>query len=165
METIAKHRKKLLEPYTQSSAAADIVASAKHLAHLVLASDRLLHRHKKKMLSEVLWLISEADGKYSTRYRSVEVVRLAQCEPTSTARIQHEHVFPRKRVTESILRDRERLLADPALLDTILEQTVGCVVTVDEHKALCDHEDGWRRYSNVPVLDMATSPPSIIHVS
>ena len=125
METISKHHKKLRSRYQRSAKANDIVASAKHLARLVLASEELLHRHKKKILSEVLWFISEADGKYTTRFRSAEVVRLAREEPTSLTRIQHEHVFPRKKVTERILKDSNRLLACPSLLDDLLDETVG----------------------------------------
>ena len=160
METIAKHNKKLVAQYKRSAEASDIVASAKHLAHLIVASEQLLHRHRKKILSEVLWLISEADGKYTTRFRSAEVVRLARDEPNSLMKIQHEHVFPRKRVTELILKERDLLLNDLPRLDKLLEETVGCVVTTDEHKNLSNSHDGWSRYAKVPVLDMATNPPT-----
>ena len=154
METISKHHRKLVAQYQQSAASADIVASAKHLACLVLASKELLTKHRKKMLSEVLWLISEADGKYSTRYRSVEVVRLASKEPNSSTKIQHEHVFPRKKITE-------RILQNPALLDQLLSETVACVVTEQEHKCLKNSKEGWQRYEEVPVYDMSTNPPSL----
>lgn len=160
METIAKHRKKLLAKYERSATAAEIVASAKHLARIVLASDQLLRRHRKKMLSEVLWLISEADGKYTTKFRSAEVVRLARDEPESQMKIQHEHVFPRKSVTEKILENRDQMLQDFQRLDELLEETIGCVVTAKEHKDLINSNEGWARYAKIEVLDMSTNPPS-----
>ncbi len=113
------------------------------------------------MLSEVLWLISEADGKYSTRFRTAEVVRLANEEPNSTTKVQHEHVFPRKKVTERILHQRQMILQHPQLLDSLLDETVGCVVTEQEHRSLPNSLEGWKRYEKVPVLDMMTVPPTL----
>ena len=159
MDTIAKHKKKLRARYKRSAIASEVISSAKHLARLVLMSDELLHRHKKKILSEVLWLISEADGKYSTRFRSAEVVRLANQDPGSSTRIQHEHVFPRKGITERILKDVEHFLQHPAELDALLESTVACVVTADEHRDLDNSEEGWARYKSVIVLDMEPENP------
>ena len=161
MGTIAKHSKKLRTQYCRSAAVEGIVASAKHLARLVLASDELLPKHRKKMLSEVLWIISEADGKYSARYRTAEVVRLATEDPTSRTKIQHEHVFPRKKVIKSILDQRHKLLKRPRLLDELLDQTVACVVTAQEHTKLCNSKEGRQRYGDakVPVLDMLTNTP------
>lgn len=159
MDTIEKHARTLTRQFAQHPAARDIVASAKALAHLVLSSDQLMKRHKKKMLSEVLWLISAADGKHSTRYRSEEVVRLATHEPTSQVKIQHEHVHPRKRTVERLLRMQAQNLDPSTYLDEILDETTGCVVTAEEHKLLIDTADGWDRYATVAVLDMSTAPP------
>lgn len=153
MDTIAKHRKRLLQPYKREGAADEIIASATHLAQLVLSSEHILRRHKKKILSEVLWLVSEVDGKYSTRYRSARVIQLARDEPTSNEKIQHEHVFPRKKVTEL-------LLDNPGRLETVLAETVGCVVTADEHRELVNSAEGWERYRHVKVLDMLSEPPT-----
>jgi hypothetical protein len=163
METIAKHKTKLLSTYKQSLDSARTVASAKYLAMLVLtADDVLIEKHRKKILTEVLWMLSEANGKYDTRYRSSEVVRLAKEEPTSEVKIQHEHVFPRKGVIENILSQRQTLLADPKLLQDILDKTVGCVVTEEQHKSLSKTEDGWDRYKGIEVLDMSHNPPLVM---
>ena len=153
MDTIAKHKKKLLQPYKRRDGADEIIASATHLAQLVLPSEHLLRRHKKKILSEVLWLVSEVDGKYSTRYRSARVIQLARDEPTSDEKIQHEHVFPRKQVTEHLLNNPERL-------EAVLAETTGCVVTASEHKNLISSAEGWGRYRDVKVLDMLSEPPT-----
>lgn len=160
MDTISKHHKRLTKPYVQSPGSAEIVRSAKNLARLILASDLIIDRHKKKILSDVLWLISEADGKYTTRFRSAEVIRLAKEEPNSDIKIQHEHVFQRKKIKEEILHRKKELLANPSLLDEILDRTVGCVVTETEHKNLPGCQCGWSRYTaRVRVLDMSESPP------
>ncbi len=160
METIAKHKTKLLSTYEKSEDSTRTVASAKYLAlHVLRAGDVLLEKHLKKILTEVLWMLSEANGKYDTRYRSSEVVRLAREEPTSEVKIQHEHVFPRKSVIENILNQRQALLNDPNLLQEILDKTVGCVVTEEEHKSLSKTEDGWDRYKGIKVLDMSNNPP------
>ena len=149
-------------PYRRSAKAADRVASAKQLARMVLASDGLLLTHKKQMLDKAIWWISEADGKHKTRHRSAECLRLALEEPNSNVKIQHEHVFERKDVIATILSRREELLANPALLDAILDETVGCVVTEDEHDRL-ESGHGWARYiaAKVVVLDMSTLPPTV----
>ena len=163
METIAKHKTKLLSIYKESQHSHRTVASAKHLAMLVLKAENILiEKHIKKILTEVLWMLSEANGKYDTRYRSSEVVRLAKEEPTSEVKIQHEHVFPRKGVIENILSQRQAILADPNLLDEILDKTVGCVVTEEQHKALRKTEDGWHRYKGIEVLDMSQNPPLVM---
>ncbi len=161
MDTVSKHRKKLLTPYKRSTKADEAIASAKRLALLILSHDELLYKHRKKMLSEVLWLISEADGKYSTRYRSKEVVRLAREVPDCEEPIHHEHVNPRKKVTEFILSQQKRFLKHPRSLEKLLDETVGCVVTRREHDNLMKSGDGWERYKNVPVLDMSHTPPRL----
>jgi hypothetical protein len=157
-DTIKKHRAKLLAPYEPAMRAASVVKSAKLLAQLILEAEELLPAHRKKMLKEVLWMISEADGKYSTRYRSAEVVRLANEQADSDVLIQHEHVFPKAKVATRLLRERQAFLANPGELEKLLDQTIGCVVTKDEHNRLGVGE-GWARYAAVPVLDMSATPP------
>ena len=93
MDTIAKHNNRLTAQFVQRTNSAEIIASAKKMVALVLESEELHMRHRKKMLKEVLWWISEADGKYTARYRSKAVVALAQEDPKSTEKVQHEHVF------------------------------------------------------------------------
>lgn len=157
-DTINKHRARLLAQYAPAKKAASVLKSAKTLAKLILANEEILHAHRKKMLKEVLWLISEADGKYSTRYRSAEVIRLARDVPDCVELIQHEHVYPKAQVADRLLKERVALLADPAELDKLLDQTVGCVVLKTEHTKLGKGE-GWVRYAKVAVLDMSTVPP------
>ena len=161
VDDIRTHRRKLIAPYAANVNAGETVRSAKNLARLILAGTDISDSHKKRILSEVLWMISNADGKHKTRFRSREVVRLANDDPTSQQRIQHEHVFPREVVTEEILRCREGLLANPGRLNQMLDLTVGCIVTAQEHASLQNNLVGWARYhQRVEVLDMSTIPPT-----
>ncbi|MCP4143142.1 MAG: hypothetical protein GY755_23120 [Chloroflexi bacterium] len=160
MDTIKIHAKKLLKPYKRSSKATQIITSAKNLASLVLNSNGILDRHKNKILSEVIWYISEADGKYTTRYRSKSVISLANDRPTSVQKINHEHVYTIKNL-------KEEIIENPESFSTILEKVIACVVTTEEHKtldALKDTKVGWERYKSagIEVLDMSTFPPCIL---
>jgi hypothetical protein len=164
--TIKTYNRHLIAPYQPREKAAGIIASAKKLAHLLLGGPRraILVQHRRKMLKEVLWLISEADGKYATRYRSAEVVRLARQSPGCNVAIRHEHVYPRAQVTAEILRREAEFRRFPGRLDKFLDETVGCVVTAREHRELLDGAVGWNRYENVPVLDMSTTPPRRLRI-
>jgi hypothetical protein len=156
-DTIAVHASKLRAPYRPSPKAPQVIASAKHLAKLVLSSSELIEPHKRKILSEVQWLISEADGKYATRYRSKAVVELATNTPTSTVKVNHEHIFGRGEFSRA-------LLAHPELADQLLDGVTGCVVTKEEHDKLPQHLHGWDKYNHakIVVLDMSTSPPTVV---
>lgn len=160
MDTIAQHQRRLTAQFVRRQNSAEIIASAKKMAALVLQSNELHLRHRKRMLKEVLWWISEADGKYSTRYRSKAVVALAQTDPSSTEKVQHEHVFPKAKVAGELLKRAAELLSNPQELESILDSTVGCVVLASEHRTLDDKAVGWKRYAKVPVWDMSTNPPT-----
>lgn len=164
-DNIKKHHKILVAQYRPKKNAAAVIASAKKLSHLILASSELMEAHSIKMLIQVIWLLTEADGKHSTRYRSKEVVRLARETPDSNMRIQHEHVYPKAPVAWEILGRREEFLECPTKLNELLDQkAVSCIVTVDEHDDLLAGE-GWARYVNVPVLDMSVQPPAPLIVA
>lgn len=168
--TVAKHARNLIRRYEPAKDAEEVVASAKTLAKVVLRS-RLLDKHKKHILSVVQWLISEVDGKYTTRYRSKKVVDLANKYLQSSGKkvearrlkdikrkahgelIQHEHVNTRKYITNEIMENPDRV-------DSILDQVIGCVVSKSEHGKLRKRGTGWARYRNrVPVYDMSFEPP------
>lgn len=125
------------------------IAIAKAVIHL-----DILEQHKKKMLTEVQWLISEAHGKYTTKYRSLGSIL------DGNEALQHEHVFPRKKLSM-------RILEDPSNVQKYLDEVIGCVVTKDEHDKLSSAEkqnpelDGWARYraAGIEVYDMEQNPP------
>lgn len=171
---VARHATNIVRQYAPSKNTRDVVASAKTLARLVLKSRSLLPNHKRKILSEVQWLISEADGKYTTRYRSKRVVDLANRYLESVGKgagkrrtanvqaearrelIQHEHVNTRKSITDKILKY-------PTQVVSILDQVIGCVVTKGEHARLRSAARGWGRYRNsgVRVYDMSFKTPKL----
>lgn len=159
MDTIERLHLTLLKPYSRSIGAGPTIASAKALARMILSNDELLVEHQKKMLTEVLWLLSSADGKHKTRFRSAEVLRLSQHEPQSQVKVQHEHVFPRKAVIAKLLARQTQLRVNPSELDRMLDETVGCIVTADEHRLLLEGH-GWARYAGITVMDMAQTPPA-----
>lgn len=116
----------------------------------------ILERHKRDIISGMLWKITEARGKYTTRYRSKGAME-------ASARLQHEHVFTRKDLTD-------RILAEPERVREILRDAVACVITVDEHKRLSRVSEafrGWERYTEarIEVIDTddgtVATPPSV----
>lgn len=153
MDTIARHARRLVKPYCLAAKAESIVYSAKRFANIVLGDTQILPEHRNKVLSSVQWMISEANGKYATRYRSEAVVEMATHVPTSVTKINHEHIYTRKHIIQ-------QLLATPQNSDLILDQVVACIVTKDEHEKLSAISPilvGWDRYrqAGIKVIDMS----------
>ena len=156
MDNIANHSKKLIKPFVRSSKSDEIIKSAKELANLVLQNSSIIEVHRKSIISQVQWFISTADGKHKTRYRSRLIVELATNNPSSIEKINHEHVFTRKEITE-------QLLKNPQKVDELLDVVIGCIVTKAEHDRMNAKSSGWERYKNagIEVLDMSTVPPTV----
>ena len=103
---------------------------------------------KRKVIGTMIWNITGASGKYKLPYISV------LADKNHNLKVNHEHVFRKKILVEEILNN-------PDNLESILENAVACVVTVDEHERLnkVDREnpqlDGWERYkvANIEVWD------------
>ncbi|PZQ02462.1 MAG: hypothetical protein DI587_03260 [Variovorax paradoxus] len=150
-DTISNLRAQLLQPYVRAASAEAKISSAYALVKLALADTKMLPAHRKHLLKTAQWWVTEADGKWKTRFRSMEVLRLAKEDPTSDVRINHEHVYGRAELAELMLLDHTQV-------EAILELCVGCIVTVDEHRRLTaqKHVHGWKRYraANVRVADM-----------
>lgn len=121
--------------YSVRKGAVSVIESASSAVQQILAMEQILEKHKRELLSAMIWKISEANGKWNTRYFSENALNNAG------ARLQHEHVVTRKSLID-------KLLARPEDFQTILEQIIACVVTTDDHKALSmfDSEEGWERY-------------------
>jgi hypothetical protein len=110
----------------------------------------LYARHKQELISVCICKITEADGKWNTRYRTPAAV-----SESSATSLRHEHVFSRRVVVE-------RLLSAPHHIDALLRRVVGCLVTTKEHALLkvVGHKhpdlDGWRRFqkAEIRVLDL-----------
>lgn len=98
---------------------------------------------KRKLLSNCLWQITEAEGKnkYDLRYVSEE------SRKSSKKGWRHEHVYPRKGMIKE-------LVDNPEKADEILAKAVGCVVTKKEHNMLSKIDqgvEGWNRYQQAGI--------------
>jgi len=108
-------------------------------------------RLKRRMLVCVIWQVAMVSGDFYPRYRSLSVIR------TPGIRIQRDHIFKKKALVEE-------LLAEKPDIDFIIERSLCCVVTADEHKKLHDIDgglDGWDRYTaaEIIVYDMSNDLP------
>jgi len=122
------------------------IRSAKRLVVILIpllqGEAEILHTHRKSIMSEALWKLTEAETqKYKTRYCSKAVWELPDLDSAGIDLI-HEHVFQKAIMAEQLLRD---VSMD---VKKTLENAFGCVVTKKEHDRLADygHEDGWKRY-------------------
>jgi hypothetical protein len=127
-----------------------IIYSAIEGIKSVATNDNLLLVHKKELISVLIWKITEANGKWSTRYRSEGVLDDSECK------IQHEHVYTRKFLTEQILQN-------PSNAEHIVQNAIGCLVTEQEHSKLTaitssQKLQGWDRYeaAQITIYDMLT---------
>lgn len=126
----------------------EILDSAVAIVATVIALP-VLDDHKRGVINGMLWAITQARGKYATRFRSVGALNA----PKGT-KLQHEHVVPRKELVSAILREPERVRE-------LLATAVGCVVTADEHRRLTEvtrknpQLAAWERYkvAGVEVVD------------
>src|SRR4029434_2345460 len=58
--------------------------------------------HKKSLISRMIWAITEAHGKWTTRFRSEGRLTVMGCS------IQHEHVYPRSELIAEIIEAPEK---------------------------------------------------------
>jgi hypothetical protein len=125
-------------------------------ALLELRSDSRIHPpHLRKFLSNGLWQITQANGKYNTQFCSRAA--LDALHEGSKQGLQHEHVFERKKMVDSLL---ER----PEKIEEIVERAAGCIVTKTEHALLGRVDprlDGWDRYraAKIRVINRETGQP------
>ena len=133
--------------WEQAPNADKIVASARSAIACILGmGNDVLEEHKKVLISRMLWKITEAHGKYNTRYCSVKALKGSQDDR------RHDHVWTRKRMVE-------RILEDPGVLEHEVQLAIGCTVTKAEHDKLREYDtlcDGWERYkrARIAVLDL-----------
>ena len=112
----------------------------------------LLDDHKRGIINGMLWAITEARGKYTTRYRSK-----AALDAPKDAKLQHEHVIPRKALIDAIMHEPERAR-------DIARTAIGCVVTREEHRKLAAVDrtqrlHAWERYTAAGITVIDTDNP------
>jgi hypothetical protein len=128
--------------WQEKPSAVEIRQSALKLAQTIVALGDGVHRqHKCKLLRDVVWIVTEANGKYDTRYVSKAVY-------AGQGPIEHEHVFPIEGLVEEMLRN-------PDNIDQVLDTAIACLVTKEEHNLLSKSGKGWTRYrqSGIRVYD------------
>jgi hypothetical protein len=76
---------------------------------------------REKVFHDLVWMVTEHDGKYTTRYRS-KAALIAECD------VQHEHIFP--------INDLFFLSRHGSSLKDVFTYCAACVVTVEEHSLL-----------------------------
>jgi hypothetical protein len=138
-----KNRLSTAKKFAPNSKADEEMRSAVTAIKGILAL-QIMDKHKKKLISRMIWAITEAHGKYKTRFRSEAVLTTADCK------MQHEHVYPRKELIEEIMKVPENC-------ERILEKAVACVVTEQEHRLLNKvskenpNVNGWDRYKKAGI--------------
>ncbi|MBX3320517.1 MAG: hypothetical protein KF890_11615 [Nitrospira sp.] len=135
----------LSDPFVDRPDAEKIIQSAKNaIVKILEMGEDVFPEHRKALLSRMIWKITEAHGKYTTRYCSIAARNKQEG-------LRHEHVIPRK-----VLIDR--LMKAPSDVENILQDAIACTVTAEEHDSLstvsedvCD----WDRYkrAKIPVFD------------
>lgn len=111
----------------------------------------ILSQHYRELLTVLLWKLTEAEShnKYKTRFQTEGAIACRDA-----IKLRHEHVHQRSKMIDRLL---DAKLEE---VDGILENAVGCTVTIDEHARLakCDDEYGWDRYrkAGLVVIDTAT---------
>jgi hypothetical protein len=143
--------------YKKSDEADKLVESIKLIVSFLLDESNAIHpKHRKRFLDRCVWQLTEAQGKrkYDLRYVS-ENARL-RLEQNVKKGLRHEHVLRRAKMVQ-------RLMEHPAQAASILDQAIGCVVTIEDHKLLDEVDrqfpdvNGWERYrlAGIKVYDRA----------
>ncbi|MBI5599476.1 MAG: hypothetical protein HY890_07035 [Deltaproteobacteria bacterium] len=109
---------------------------------------------KKGLISKCFWQITEADGKYETRYRSKGALDLYDRGNSKELKkkLRHEHVFEKKRLIKKVIEN-------PDKIEDIAGSAIGCTVTKEEHKRLSHSNpdfEGWERYkaADIKIYDL-----------
>jgi len=113
--------------------------SAQYLVGVLLNSDAGKYEinHMRELLSTLIWKITEANGKYNLRFISE-----AALKENSKKYLIHEHVYKRGKLVSE-------LLDNPEKYETILSNTIACLVTKTDHEKLSKIDEklnGWDRY-------------------
>ncbi|TDO57496.1 hypothetical protein EV651_111222 [Kribbella sp. VKM Ac-2571] len=131
-------------PYVEGSGVQALRASSLHLVRQLLELRDVQRRHQRELLSIALWKWTEAPGakpypKYNIRYVTRGVLA------ADDAKINHEHVWPRKWIIDKLLSRRD--WPSDELTDFLDTHGVACVVTIEEHASLGGKQRmGWQRY-------------------
>ena len=104
--------------------------------------------HRRELLTISLWKWTEAAGvppypKFNVRYATP-----AALDHSNPAKVNHEHVWPRKWIIDRLL-EPGKTWAEDDLREFLEDHGVACIVTVEEHGELSKQTsglEGWERY-------------------
>lgn len=121
------------------------VALIKHV--LAMKKPEVLPSHREELLDVLLFKITEADGKYNTRFRSEAALH-------RKTKLRHDHVYQRSKMIARLVKAAPRKKE----VEEILRNAIGCTVTLQEHRRLAKFDkeyDGWERYlrARIEVID------------
>lgn len=134
----------------------ETISSAKNAIRHILGMNDIMLNHKKRLLSEMIWKITQADGLTAEKrtnfakritYISESVKDRREAGNDSIKDFIHEHVYMR----EGLIK---KLLDNPKDTEKILENAIGCIVTKEEHSDLphrIEEYDGWERYKKAHI--------------
>ncbi len=153
----------------------EVISSAySAVGHILAMKDdgkRSRIKIEKKLLTIMLWIITEADGltadqrtnyKYKLTYRSEDTMKKigrlgeeGENSPNYIKDLRHEHVYTRNGLIN-------RLLKSPQNMSSILKDAIGCVVSKEEDKRLREVDkiretdkskkfEGWNRYKKAKI--------------
>ncbi len=130
----------------------ETISSATNAIRYILSMKKVTDHHKTRLLSQMIWDITEADGltaekrtnyKYKLTFISEGVKERRENKNESIKDLRLEHVFMKSRIIQ-------KLLANPKNIKEISKAAaIGCIVTKEEHYKLPHNIkdcDGWKRY-------------------
>ena len=129
--------------------------SIAQLIRILIAIDDplVLDEQKLQVIDTLLWKFTEADGKHKTPFRSVAALGVS-----SNLQLRHDHVATREQLKHLLIKSR------PEQVDFILQEAVGCLVTIEEHDRLPHDRQsfGWQRYeeASIPWVDLRKAASS-----
>ena len=117
----------------------------------ILNAKDVIDTHRVELLSVCLWKLTEADGKYTTRFCS------RHARDAGPEKLAHDHVWQRRALID-------KLMTHPDDVLQIVENAIGCTVTREEHQRLTSEDrrgqslEGWVRYAKakIEVIDNST---------
>lgn len=115
--------------------------------------------HRRELLSISLWKWTEAAGVAPNSKFNVQYATPAALDHATPAKVNHEHVWPRKWIIDRLL-EPGKTWAEGDLRGFLEEHGVACIVTVEEHArlgVLGAGAEGWERYAKagLRVRDLA----------
>ncbi len=141
----------LKHTFIENEKSLNVLRSAEEVIKCIICNEKVLDKHKKGVISLMIWMVTERYGKYNTRYRSEKTKEMI-CWNRG---MRHEHINGRK----GLICD---MLKNPKKISVILENAIACVVTKEEHEILNKIDKnkpnlkGWERYkeAKIKVYDM-----------